>query len=58
MNTILKNYPHEELPKEIFNLPRVRNFLLPGTRSARSKIADLYKKFDGKYCDQWGWCTL
>lgn len=58
MNTILKNYPHSELPEEIFNLPRVKNFLLPGTKSARGKVADLYQIFDSKYGDQWGWCTL
>ena len=28
-NTILKKYPIENLPKEIFELPRVKNFLLP-----------------------------
>lgn len=58
MNTILKNYPHDELPKEIFNLPRVKEFLLPEKNSAREKISDLYDKFDSKYGDQWGWCTL
>lgn len=29
INTILKNYPQENLPSIIFNLPRVKNFLLP-----------------------------
>jgi len=27
-NTILKNYSHEFLPKEVFDLPRVKNYLL------------------------------
>lgn len=28
-DTILKKYPHEELPPEVFNLPRVKKYLLP-----------------------------
>jgi len=61
VNTILKNYPQENLPKIIFDLPRVKEFLLPDRpvkKSAREKIADLYQKFDSIYGDQWGWCTL
>ena len=58
MNTVLKSYPYDKLPKIIFDLPRVKEFLLPSTITAREKIAELYQEFDGKYGSQWGWCTL
>ena len=37
INTILKDYPHDELPEEIFNIPRVKNFLLPEIKSDRDE---------------------
>lgn len=40
-NTILKKYPIENLPKEIFELPRVKNFLLP-----EQKTFKISKKFN------------
>jgi hypothetical protein len=28
-NSVLKSFPHDQLPKMVFDLPRVRQFLLP-----------------------------
>lgn len=36
VNTILKNYPHEDLPEIIFDLPRVKEFLLPTKKSVEN----------------------
>ena len=36
MNTVLKSYPYDKLPKIIFDLPRVKEFLLPSTRTTRT----------------------
>jgi len=54
-----KNYPVELLPRIIFDLPRVRDFLLPeedNTPDIKSTLANLYKQFDSEY-GEWGWCS-
>jgi hypothetical protein len=38
-NTVLKKYPVDKLPKELFNLPRVKQFFLPGHKT----IAEYFK---------------
>lgn len=54
-----RNYPVELLPKIIFNLPRVKNFLLPKEENLgiKNKLLDLYKKFDSQF-GVWGWCPI
>jgi hypothetical protein len=51
-----KNYPIDSLPKVIFNLPRVREFLLPAKTDSRTEVLKLYEQFDNKF-GEWGWCT-
>jgi tetratricopeptide (TPR) repeat protein len=66
-NTILKSYPIENLPKEIFEIPEVEEFLFPklnkevvmthGTKQDSKEIViKAYEKYDKQLC--WGWCTL
>jgi len=54
-----KNYPVQLLPKLIFELPRVKNFLLPETNQQhdiKKELSNLYTKFDNQY-GEWGWCS-
>jgi hypothetical protein len=52
-----KNYPINLLPKVIFDLQRVKNFLLPSEKneSLKQKIKTIYKEFDNQF-GVWGWC--
>lgn len=52
-----KNYPVDLLPKVIFNLPRVKNFLLFSEKNEtlKQKIKSIYKEFDSQF-GVWGWC--
>lgn len=51
-----RNYPVQLLPKVIFDLPRVKEFLLPTKLNSKQEVLELYKKFDNKY-GEWGWCS-
>lgn len=53
-----RNYPIQLLPKIIFELPTVKNFLLPKTNqiNIQKQLSDLYKNFDEQY-GEWGWCS-
>ena len=50
-----KDYPLENLPQVIFQLPRVRDFLLCQTIDVKKKISKFYTLFDKKF-GEWGWC--
>ena len=59
-NLILKNYPIQLLPQIIFELPRVKEFLLPSTskkKDIRSQLSSLYTNFDNNF-GEWGWCSV
>jgi hypothetical protein len=56
-----RNYPIQLLPRIIFDLPRVKNFLLPSEKSLietdiKKDLLNLYEKFDHQY-GEWGWCS-
>jgi len=54
-----RNYPVQLLPKIIFDLPRVKNFLLPkisNKNDIKNELINLYKNFDEQY-GEWGWCS-
>lgn len=56
---VLKTYPVELLPEVIFNLPRVKNFLLPKKEKfseIKFTLDELYRQFDSQY-GEWGWCS-
>ncbi len=61
-NRILKKYPVEDLPKVIFDLPSVKQFLFPeeitSTKNdTKVQVQKLYAEYDSKY-GNWGWSTL
>jgi predicted O-methyltransferase YrrM len=67
-NTILKSYPIENLPKEIFEMPEIEEFLFPKIESEKNPmitntkqdtketIIEAYREYDSRFV--WGWCTL
>lgn len=65
-NTILKSYPIENLPKEVFEIPEVKRFLFPESnkgiimnstkQDSKTIIIETYAKYDSQLC--WGWCSL
>jgi hypothetical protein len=67
-NTILKSYPIENLPKEIFEMPEIEQFLFPKIESeknimvtntkqdSKETVIEAYRKYDSQFV--WGWCTL
>jgi len=44
IGTVMKKYPHETLPQIIFDLPRVKEFLLPSI-SSKSEFEELLTKY-------------
>lgn len=61
-NRVLKKYPIENLPKEIFELPTVKDFMFPSydkkTREDTKRLIErVYPEYDSKY-GVWGWVTL
>ncbi len=59
---ILKNYPIEDLPRAIFELPTVEKYFFPeyaktSKNDSKSKIERIYPEYDEKY-GIWGWISL
>jgi len=59
---ILKDYPLDFLPKIIFQLPRVKEFLLPEIEkeidwNLENRLLNFYNHFDSKF-GEWGWCSI
>ena len=59
---ILKNYPIEDLPRAIFELPTVEKYFFPeyaktSKNDTKAKIEKAYPAYDANY-GSWGWTTL
>jgi tetratricopeptide (TPR) repeat protein len=61
-NRILKKYPIENLPSAIFELPVVKEFMFPESKTTtkdetKDKVVRSYSEYDSRY-GVWGWITL
>jgi tetratricopeptide (TPR) repeat protein len=61
-DSILKNYPIENLPRAIFELPAVEKYFFPEYAKTtkdetKDKVVRTYSEYDSRY-GVWGWITL
>ena len=60
VNLVLKKYDEKLLPKECFSNPIIEKFLFTSEDKniSKSKIINLYEKYDERYTPLWGFCSL